>query len=66
MLRPLHSPGGPISNHRISSIDDTTVTLTYKDHNDDNKTKRITLNADELIRRFLLHVLSMPKDHGNH
>jgi hypothetical protein len=46
-----------ISNHRIVSIDDATVTFTYKDRNDDNKAKRMKLKADEFIRRFLLHVL---------
>jgi len=46
-----------ISNHRIISIDDATVTFTYKDRNDDNKRKFMSLKADEFIRRFLLHVL---------
>lgn len=46
-----------ISNHRIVSIDDATVTFTYKDRNDDNKTKIMSLKADEFIRRFLLHIL---------
>lgn len=46
-----------ISNHRISSIDDGKVTFSYKDRNDDNKTKFMTLKTDEFIRRFLLHVL---------
>ena len=46
-----------LSNHRIVSIDDATVTFTYKDRNDDNKAKRMKLKADEFIRRFLLHVL---------
>jgi predicted Zn-ribbon and HTH transcriptional regulator len=46
-----------ISNHRILSIDDGEVTFSYKDRNDDNKTKQMTLKAEEFIRRFLLHVL---------
>ncbi|HBF43453.1 MAG TPA: hypothetical protein DDW42_07475 [Desulfobacteraceae bacterium] len=46
-----------ISNHRILSIDDGKVTFSYKDRNDDNKTKLMTLKANEFIRRFLLHVL---------
>jgi predicted Zn-ribbon and HTH transcriptional regulator len=46
-----------ISNHRIISIDDGKVTFSYKDRNDGNKTKFMTLKADEFIRRFLLHVL---------
>jgi predicted Zn-ribbon and HTH transcriptional regulator len=46
-----------ISNHRILSIDDGKITFAYKDRKDHNKTKRMTLKADEFIRRFLLHVL---------
>lgn len=46
-----------ISNHRILSIDDGKITFAYKDRNDHNKTKSMTLKADEFIRRFLLHVL---------
>jgi len=46
-----------ISNHRIISIDDGKVTFSYKDRSDRNRTKRMTLKADEFIRRFLLHVL---------
>lgn len=46
-----------ISNHRILSIDNEQVTFTYKDRSDKNLTKKMTLSADEFIRRFLLHVL---------
>jgi len=46
-----------ISNNRILSIDDGNVTFTYKDRNEDNKTKVMTIEATEFIRRFLLHVL---------
>jgi len=46
-----------ISNHRIVSIDDGRITFSYKDRNDDSKTKLMTLKADEFIRRFLLHIL---------
>lgn len=46
-----------ISNHRILSIDNGKVTFAYKDRKDHNKTKNMTLKADEFIRRFLLHVL---------
>ncbi|MEA3360203.1 MAG: IS91 family transposase, partial [Thermodesulfobacteriota bacterium] len=46
-----------ISNHRIISIDDGKVIFSYKDRNDGNKRKFMTLKADEFIRRFLLHVL---------
>lgn len=46
-----------ISNHRILSIDNGEVIFTYKDRQNDNKTEKMTLPADEFIRRFLLHVL---------
>lgn len=46
-----------ITNHRILSIGDNKVTFTYRDRADHNKKKTMTLNADEFIRRFLLHVL---------
>jgi predicted Zn-ribbon and HTH transcriptional regulator len=46
-----------ISNHRIVSMDNEQVTFTYKDRSDDNRTRPMTLTADEFIRRFLLHVL---------
>ena len=46
-----------ISNYRIKSMEDGKVTFTWKDRSDDDKTKLMTLEADEFIRRFLLHVL---------
>ena len=46
-----------ISNHRIKSIDNGKVTFTYRDRQQDNKLKEMTLSAMEFIRRFLLHVL---------
>jgi hypothetical protein len=46
-----------ISNHRIKNISNGTVTFTYKDYNDENKTKIMTLKAEEFIRRFMLHIL---------
>ncbi len=46
-----------ISNHRIKSIDNGTVTFTYKDRQDGNTSKEMCLPAMEFIRRFLLHVL---------
>ncbi len=46
-----------ISNNRIVSIDDGRVTFTYKDRQNDNEIKKMTLDANEFIRRFLLHVL---------
>ncbi len=46
-----------ISNHRLVSIDDEQVTFTYKDRSDENRSRQMTVSADEFIRRFLLHVL---------
>ena len=46
-----------ISNHRIKSIDDGKIVFSYKDRDDQDKVKHMTLDADEFIRRFLLHVL---------
>ncbi len=46
-----------ISNNRIISIDNGRVTFTYKDRQKDNEIKKMTLDADQFIRRFLLHVL---------
>lgn len=46
-----------ISNGRIIKIEDDEVTFRYRDYKDNNKTKYMALNANEFIRRFLLHVL---------
>lgn len=46
-----------ISNARIVSMDDHTVTITVKDYKDGNKTKMLTLGGVEFIRRFLMHIL---------
>ena len=46
-----------ITNNRIISIDNGTVTFTYRDRQDNNTIKPMGLTADEFIGRFLLHVL---------
>lgn len=46
-----------ISNHRIISVENGRVTFKYKDRKTDGKTRTMTLDACEFIRRFLLHVL---------
>jgi predicted Zn-ribbon and HTH transcriptional regulator len=46
-----------ITNNRILSILNGTVTFTYRDRQDNNEIKTMSLTADEFIRRFLLHVL---------
>ena len=46
-----------ISNNRLLDIDTGKVTFRYKDYRHDSQQKTMTLDADEFIRRFLLHVL---------
>lgn len=46
-----------IANSRLSSLDDHKVTFRWKDYRHHDKTKLMTLAADEFIRRFLLHTL---------
>jgi Putative transposase len=46
-----------ISNQRIVSLQDHRVSFTWRDYKDDNRTKLMTLEAEEFIRRFLMHVL---------
>lgn len=46
-----------ISDWRLSDFDGTAVSLSYKDYRDGERRKSMVLQAEELIRRFLLHVL---------
>jgi len=46
-----------ISNHRILDVADGKVTFRVKDYKDGARTKSMTLDAVEFLRRFLLHVL---------
>jgi hypothetical protein len=46
-----------ISNSRLLSLEDGKVTFRWKDYRDGNAQKTMTLEVDEFIRRFLLHVL---------
>jgi hypothetical protein len=46
-----------ISNNRIISIEEGKVSFRYRDRKRENKLRRMTLRAEEFIRRFLLHVL---------
>jgi hypothetical protein len=46
-----------ISNNRIVSVTDDSVTFSWKDYVDGNKRKNMTLPITEFIRRFLLHVI---------
>jgi hypothetical protein len=46
-----------ISNHRLLDIENGHVQFQWKDYRDNNQPKTMTLDADEFIRRFLLHTL---------
>jgi hypothetical protein len=46
-----------ISNNRLLNIDHGKVTFRWKDYRDHSQQKTMTLEAEEFIRRFLLHVL---------
>jgi hypothetical protein len=46
-----------ISNNRLVKIEGNQVTFTYRDRNDNDQIKLMTLDASEFIRRFLLHIL---------
>jgi len=46
-----------ISNHRLRSLEQGRVTFDWKDYADRGRTKTMSLDAVEFIRRFLLHVL---------
>lgn len=46
-----------ISNHRLIALEDGKVTFRWKDYACGGKKRKMTLAAEEFIRRFLLHVL---------
>jgi hypothetical protein len=46
-----------ISNNRLLSMDNGKVGFRWKDYRDGNRQKVMTLDANEFIRRFLIHVL---------
>ena len=46
-----------ISNHRLVSFAEGKVTFRWKDYACGNKSRLMTLAAEEFLRRFLLHVL---------
>ena len=46
-----------ISNNRLVSMDNGKVRFRWKDYRDGNRQKTMTLDANEFIRRFLIHVL---------
>ncbi len=46
-----------IGNHRLVAITPGQVTFTCKDYARQGKTRLMTLNSDEFLRRFALHIL---------
>jgi hypothetical protein len=46
-----------LSNDRILKLENGQVTFTYRDRKDKDRLKSMPLDAQEFIRRFLLHVL---------
>lgn len=46
-----------LSNDRILKVQNGEVTFTYRDRRDGDRKQTMTLEAEEFIRRFLLHVL---------
>ena len=46
-----------LSNDRICSLQNGEVSFTYRDRNNQDRRKLMTLGAEEFIRRFLLHVI---------
>ena len=46
-----------ISNHRLVSFENEVVTFTWRDRAHGNVEKKLSLPAEEFLRRFLLHVL---------
>ena len=46
-----------ISNHRLVDVTDDTVSFRWKDYRHGSHVRTLTLEAEEFLRRFLLHVL---------
>jgi hypothetical protein len=46
-----------ISNHRLVSDEEGRVSFRWKDYRDEDKQKVMEVEADEFIRRFLIHTL---------
>jgi hypothetical protein len=46
-----------ISNHRLVSMAEDSVTFRWKDYAHGNKKRKMTVTTDEFLRRLLLHVL---------
>jgi hypothetical protein len=46
-----------ISNHRLVNVTSDTVSFRWKDYRHGSQIRTLTLDVDEFLRRFLLHVL---------
>ena len=46
-----------ISNHRLTNVNDSTVSFNYKDYRQAGKQKLATLSGVEFLRRFASHIL---------
>jgi Putative transposase/Transposase zinc-binding domain len=46
-----------ISNHRLLSVADGKVTFRWKDYAHGGKQRKMTVTAEEFLRRFMLHIL---------
>jgi hypothetical protein len=46
-----------ISNHRLVTVTDDTVAFRWKDYRHGSQVRTLTLDIDQFLRRFLLHVL---------
>jgi hypothetical protein len=46
-----------ITDSRILAVDETGVSLRYKDYRDNDRQKMMHLDGEEFVRRYLLHVL---------
>jgi hypothetical protein len=46
-----------ISNHRLVAVTDNAVSFRWKDYRHGSQIRTLTLEVDEFLRRFLLHVL---------
>ena len=46
-----------IGNHRLVEMDNESVSFRWKDYRNGNKTQIMRLDAQEFIRRFMMHVL---------
>ena len=47
----------PSPNHRLVDVPDDTVSFRWKDYRHCSQLRTLTLDVDEFLRRFLLHVL---------